>query len=99
VVALTNAAQTEIDTLSAGELILKQFRADYPHIKKLHKRTDNAGNFSSHGTPEAERVISIGNDLLNAHDIKEGMGYAGWIKNLNIAVAEVTPGAGTWNMK
>ena len=57
IVALTNASQTEIDTLSAGEIILKQFQADYPHIKTLHKRTDNAGNFSSHGTPEAERVI------------------------------------------
>ncbi|CAF3292691.1 unnamed protein product [Rotaria sp. Silwood2] len=137
VVALTNAAQTEIDTLSAGEFILKQFRADYPHIKKLHKRTDNASNFSSHGTPEAEKVIckrlgidlitrdysevqkgrdicdrvcgvaknrmrswiAIGNDLLNAHDIKEGMEYAGGIKNLNIAVAEVIPDAGTRNMK
>ena len=55
-VRLTNASQAEIDTLSAGEIILKQFQADYSHIKALHKRTDNAGNFSSHGTPEAERV-------------------------------------------
>ena len=58
ILALTNASQTEIDTLSAGEIILKQFHTDYPHIKKLHKRTDNAGNFSSHGTPEAERVVA-----------------------------------------
>ena len=57
ILALTNAPQTEIDTLSAGEIILKQFQADHPHIRKLHKRTDNAGNFSSHGTPEAERLI------------------------------------------
>lgn len=57
IVALTNASQTEIDTLSAGEIILKQFKADYSHIKKLHKRTDNASNFSSHATPEAEKVI------------------------------------------
>jgi hypothetical protein len=57
ILALTNASQTEIDKLSAGEIILKQFQADYPHIKKLHKFTDNAGNFSSHGTPEAEKVI------------------------------------------
>ena len=57
IVALTNASQTEIETLGADEIILKQFQADYPHIKTLHKRTDNAGNFSSHGTPEAERVI------------------------------------------
>jgi hypothetical protein len=56
ILALTNAAQTELDTLSGGELILQQFKADYPHINKLHKRTDNAGNFSTHATPEAERV-------------------------------------------
>ncbi|CAF3392155.1 unnamed protein product [Rotaria sp. Silwood2] len=128
VVALTNAAQTEIDTLNTGEIILEQFRADYPHIKKLHKRTDNAGNFSSYGTAEAEKLgiklitrdysevqkgkdicdrvcgvaknrmrswIAAGNDLLNVHDIKEGMEYAGAIKNLNIAVVEVISGAGT----
>ncbi|CAF4127176.1 unnamed protein product [Rotaria sp. Silwood2] len=57
IVAITNATQTEIDTLSAGELILQQFKADYSQIKKLHKRTDNASNFSSHGTPEAEKPL------------------------------------------
>ncbi len=57
ILALTKASQTEIDTLSAGEIILKQFHVDYPHINKLHKRTDNASNFSSHATPEAEKVI------------------------------------------
>ncbi|CAF3371623.1 unnamed protein product [Rotaria sp. Silwood2] len=124
IVAITNAAQTELDTLSAGEIITKQFKIDYPHIKKLHKRTDNAGNFSSHATPEVEKLIcerlgiklltrdysevqkgkdicdricgvskarmrsweATGNDLLNAIDIKEGMEYAGGIKNTKIAV-------------
>ncbi|CAF1459131.1 unnamed protein product [Adineta ricciae] len=57
ILALTTAAQTELDTLSGGELILEQFKLDFPHIKRLHKRTDNAGNFSSHSTPEAERLI------------------------------------------
>ena len=57
VLAFTNAAQTELDSLSAGEIITKQFKADHPHISKLHKRTDNAGNFSSHSTPEVEKVI------------------------------------------
>ena len=55
--ALTSAAQTDLDTLSASEIILKQFTEDHPHIKKLHKRTDNAGNFSSHATPEVEKLI------------------------------------------
>ena len=57
IVAITDAAQTELNTLSAGEIIAKQFKTDYPHIKKLHKRTDNVGNFSSHATPEVERLI------------------------------------------
>ncbi len=57
ILALTNAAQTDLDSLSAYEIILKQFQKDYPHVKKLHKRTDNAGNFSSHSTPEAEKLI------------------------------------------
>ena len=57
ILAFTNAAQTELDSLSAGEIITKQFKADHLYISKLHKRTDNAGNFSSHSTPEVEKVI------------------------------------------
>ncbi|CAF3873247.1 unnamed protein product, partial [Rotaria sp. Silwood2] len=38
--------------------------------------------------------VATGNDLMNAHDIKEGMEYAGGIKNTKIAVAEIIPGAG-----
>ena len=57
ILTLTSASQTKIDTVSAGEIILRQFQADFPHIKELHKRTDNAGNFPSHSTPKVERVI------------------------------------------
>ena len=57
ILTLTNASQTEIDTLGAGEIVLKQFTNDYSHIEKLHKRTDNASNFSSHATPKTENVI------------------------------------------
>lgn len=38
---------------------------------------------------------ATGNDLLNAIDIKEGMEYAGGIKNTKVAVAEIVPGQGT----
>ena len=151
IVAITDAAQTELDTLSAGEIITKQFKTDYPHIKKLHKRTDNAGNFSSYATPEVERVdlgtsesfselldshsvifcslvlshrlgmtvriqkgkdicdrvcgvakarmrswAATGNDLLNGIDIKEGMEYAGGIKNTKVTVAEIVPDQGRY---
>lgn len=37
---------------------------------------------------------AIGNDLLNAIDIKEGMEYAGGTKNTKVAVAEIVPGQG-----
>ena len=57
ILALTNAAQTDLDSLSASEIILKQFKEGHAHIKKLHKRTDNAGNFSAHATPEVEKMI------------------------------------------
>ena len=57
IIALTNAAQTDLDSFSESEIILKQFKEDYAHIKKLHKRTDNAGNFASHATPEVEKII------------------------------------------
>ena len=50
IVAVTDAAQTELDMLSASEISTKQFKTDHSYIKKLHKRTDNTGNFSSHYT-------------------------------------------------
>ena len=43
--------------------------------------------------------IAAGNDLMNAHDIKEGMEHAGGITNTKIAVAEIIPDAGMQNVK
>ena len=57
ILALTSAAQTELDTLSASEIILKQFKEDNPRINTIYKRTDNASNFSSNATPEIEKLI------------------------------------------
>ena len=57
IVAITDAVQTGPDSLSASEIITKQFKIDYPPMKKSHKRTDNAGNFSSHSISEAEELI------------------------------------------
>ena len=37
-----------------------------------------------------------GNDLLCSNDIKEGVEYAGGIKNTKIAVAEIVPGMGKY---
>ena len=34
------------------------------------------------------------NNLLNAHDIKEGMEHAIGIKNVKVVVPEIIPGAG-----
>ena len=39
--------------------------------------------------------VVIGNDLLSAIDIKEGMEYAGGIKNTKVAVVEIVPDEGT----
>jgi len=38
--------------------------------------------------------VATGNNLLHAHDIKEGMEHAGGVKNTKLAVAEIIPGAG-----
>ena len=38
--------------------------------------------------------MATGNDLKNAIDIKEGMEYAGEIKNTKTAVAEIIPDTG-----
>ena len=57
ILALTNASQTDLDSLSGSEIIIKQFKEDHKHTKQLHKRTDNAGNFSSRATPEVEKMI------------------------------------------
>ncbi len=38
--------------------------------------------------------MATGHDLLTAFDIKEGMEYAGGVKNTKIAVAEIIPDTG-----
>ena len=38
--------------------------------------------------------IATGNNLLNGHDIKEGMEHAGGLQNTKVAVAEIISGAG-----
>ena len=43
--------------------------------------------------------VARGNDLLNAHDIKEGMEYAGGLKNTKVAVREIIPGVIIQNIK
>ena len=55
--AFTSAVQTGFDSLSAGEITTKQLKADYFHILKLHKRTDNVEKFSSHSMAEVQKVI------------------------------------------
>ena len=38
--------------------------------------------------------LATGNNLLNGQDIKEGMEYAGGVKNTKVAVAEIISGEG-----
>ena len=38
--------------------------------------------------------LANGHDVANAIDIKEGMEYAGGIKNTQVAVAEISPAQG-----
>ena len=57
ILALTTATQSELDTLSASEIILKQFKEDNTFIDPIYKRNDNASNFSSNSTPEVEKLI------------------------------------------
>ena len=37
--AITNASQTDLDSLSGSETIIKQFKENRKHVKKLHKPT------------------------------------------------------------
>ena len=57
ILALTIATQSGLDTLSASEIILKQFKEDNPFMNAIYKRTDKAINFSSNSTPEVEKLI------------------------------------------
>ena len=57
ILALITATQSELDTLSASEIILRQLKEDNSFVDAIYKRTDNASNFSSNSTPEAEKLI------------------------------------------
>ena len=49
---LTNVTQTDLDSISGSEIIIKQSKEDHKHKTTLYKRTDNAGNIFSRATPE-----------------------------------------------
>ena len=55
---LTRCDQTEQATLSGGYLILEKFRADFPHITSLIKRSDNASILAGQATPEGDSSLS-----------------------------------------
>ena len=58
IICLTRCDQTEQATLSGGYLILKQFKADFPHIASVIKRSDNASILAGQATPEAEWLLA-----------------------------------------
>lgn len=47
-VALDRCDQNLVDTLCIADLVLQQFKNDYPHIDRIELKTDNAGSFSIH---------------------------------------------------
>lgn len=60
----------------------------------MQKGKDICDRISGAAKDRMRSWIAIGNNLLNAHDIKEGMEYLGGVKNTKVAVAEIVPGAG-----
>jgi len=74
--ALSPCNQNELDTLSGGFLLLKQFKNEHQHINKIIKRSDNASVLGGHATFESEKNFcdELGVKLLirNYSEIQRG---------------------------
>lgn len=66
-------------------------KRDYSEVQK---GKDICDRISGVAKSRMRSWINSGNDLCNAMDIKEGMEYAGGIKNTRIGVAEIIPDIG-----
>ena len=65
---------------------------DYSEVQKGKGICDRVCGVAK---PQMRSWVAIGNDLLSAIDIKEGMEYASGIKNTKVTVVEIVPGEGT----
>ena len=45
------------DSLSLGDYVVKEFSKEFPHVKELHYKSDNAGCY--HGNPYPESIYKI----------------------------------------
>ena len=69
---------------------------DYSEVQK---DTDTPERVCGAAKHRMHSWTATGSDLLNGHDIKEGMKYSDGIKNAKIAVAEIVPSGGIQNVK
>jgi hypothetical protein len=73
------------------QLDIQLLTRDYSEVQKGKDICDRIGGS---GKTRVRSWQAAGNDLLNAMHLKEGFEYADGIKNVKVAVAEVTPNAG-----
>ena len=76
---------------STRQLRIELLTRDYSEVQKGKDICDRVCGMAK---ARMRTWMATGNDLKNAIDIKEGMGYAGGIKNTKVAVAEIIPDTG-----
>ena len=74
---------------SVLQLGIELLTRDYSEIQK---GKDICDRVCSVAKARMRSWVATGNNLLNAINIKEGMGYADGIENNKVAVAEIIPG-------
>ena len=76
---------------STRQLGIELLTRDYSEVQK---RKDICDRVCGMAKARMRSWMATGNDLKNAIDIKEGMEYAGGIKNTKVAVAGIIPDTG-----
>lgn len=72
IVVLDKCDQDMIETLAIAQIVLEKFNADFPHIKSLLIKSDNAGCY--HAAPTVEVLINICKKLnmsIDRYDFSE----------------------------
>ena len=76
---------------STRQLGIELLTHDYSEVQKGKDICDRVCGMAK---ARMRTWMATGNDLKNAIDIKEGMEYAGGIKNTKVTMAEIIPDTG-----
>lgn len=71
-VAMDRCDQNTVDTLAIADLVIHEFFQDFPQVRAIRIKSDNAGNFHSNGVFDCmHQIVEKNGKCLLAYDFNE----------------------------